>query len=185
MFIIGITGTIGAGKGTIVDYITSNFDFQHLSVRQFLIDKLSAENRAINRDTMVEMANSLREKYSPSYIIDCLYEQALKSKKNTIIESIRTPGEVYSLKEKAQFLLFSVDANPKIRYDRIVLRNSETDHIAYEVFLENENREMNSDNPNHQNLKKCIELSDYKFNNDGSIEDLHQKVKEVLLEIKI
>ena len=38
MIIIGITGTIGAGKGTIVDYLMQKCGFRHYSVRQYLLD---------------------------------------------------------------------------------------------------------------------------------------------------
>ena len=38
MKIIGITGTIGAGKGTIVDYLVKQKNFKHYSVRNFLIE---------------------------------------------------------------------------------------------------------------------------------------------------
>lgn len=37
MIVIGLTGTLGAGKDTVVNYLIKNEDFQHLSVRKFLI----------------------------------------------------------------------------------------------------------------------------------------------------
>jgi dephospho-CoA kinase len=41
MFIIGITGTIGAGKGTVVEYLVGQKGFDHYSVRSFLIDRFA------------------------------------------------------------------------------------------------------------------------------------------------
>lgn len=185
MIIIGITGTIGSGKGTMVDYMVEHYSFTHLSVRQFLIDSLTEKGELINRDTMVTLANELRAAHKPSYITDCLYEQALLSGQNCIIESIRTPGEVFSLREKENFYLFAVDAMAETRFERIIKRNSETDHIDFETFVSNEKREMSSDNPNHQNLKKCIELADYIFDNNAKISDLHQQIEEVLVKINV
>ena len=37
MIIIGITGTLGAGKGTIVAYLIETRQFMHYSVRRYLI----------------------------------------------------------------------------------------------------------------------------------------------------
>lgn len=180
MKIIGITGTLGAGKGTIVDYLRDHYGYKHYSVRGYLIEEAKRRGMEINRDTFVVIANDLRAKHAPSYIVDELYKQAAANGENAIIESIRTPGEVESLRQQEDFLLFAVDADPKIRYERIVSRNSETDHVSFETFIENEQREMASDDPNHQNVGKCIAMADYSFNNDGDLEALYQQVEKVL-----
>lgn len=180
MLIIGITGTLGAGKGTIVDLLMNDFGFKHFSVRGYLIDEIIGRGMAVNRDTMTFVANDLRTKHSPSYITDQLFAQAKASGGNCIIESIRTPGEIYALRENPGFYLFAVDADAKTRYGRITYRNSETDQIDFDTFISNEEREMRSENPNHQNLSKCIALADYRFLNDGSIEELHYQVVTVL-----
>lgn len=184
MIVIGITGTLGAGKGTIVDFIKDKYSFVHYSVRGFLIDEIQRRGMPVNRDSMTQVANELRASNSPSFIIDELYLQALAKSKDCIIESIRTPGEVYSLQEKSNFFLFAVDANPKVRFDRIKLRKSSTDNIDFETFIANEAREMNTTDPNKQNLSKCIEMADYKFNNDGDIVSLNKKVAEIINTIK-
>ncbi len=179
MTIIGITGTLGAGKGTIVDYLKNN-GFAHYSVRGFLLEEIRKKGMPENRDSMVVVANGLRADHSPSYITDQLYLQALKHGKDAVIESIRTPGEIDSLRKKGSFYLFAVDADPKKRFDRIKLRKSETDNIDYQTFLKNEKREMSSDDPNKQNLAKCREMADFIFLNDKNIEDLNKEVGIIL-----
>lgn len=62
MLIIGITGTIGAGKGTVVDYLTSRYGFKHYSVRKYLTELLQDQGIEPNRDHFTALANSLREK---------------------------------------------------------------------------------------------------------------------------
>ena len=185
MLIIGITGTLGAGKGTIVEFLTSQKGFVHYSVREFLKKKLLEIGLETNRDTLTMVANQLREANSASYVTDQLYEEALQSGSNCIIESIRTPGEIASLRKTGNFVLFAVDADPKIRYKRIYLRGSETDKISYEVFIANEAREMQSTNPNHQNLAACIQLADFVFSNNGTVSDLQESVEGVLCKLAL
>ena len=183
MVIIGITGTIGAGKGTIVEYLLKHYKFSHFSVRQYLIEEATRRNLPLNRDTYVRVANDLRAKNSPSFITDELYKQAEKENVNAVIESIRTPGEVESLRKTNHFTLLAVDAQPEIRYQRVVKRNSETDSISYETFLENEKREISSTDPNKQNLAACIQQADFVLNNDGNIEHLYSTIDSIMNKI--
>lgn len=181
--IIGITGTLGSGKGTIVEYLVNKKGFTHFSVRNYILEEIRQRELPENRDSMVIVANDLREKNSPSFITDQLYNQSKELDGNAVIESIRTPGEAESLRKKGQFYLFAVDADPKVRFKRIKFRNSETDKIDYQTFLENEQREMISTDPNKQNLSKCQEMADFVFKNNSNVEDLFQEVEKVLNQI--
>jgi dephospho-CoA kinase len=169
MIIIGITGTLGAGKGTIVDFLINKKGYRHFSVRAFITDEIKKRNMPVNRDSMVIVANELRAKYHPGYIVEQLYNQALEAGSNCIIESIRATGEADLLKSRGMFYLISVDADPAVRYDRIVIRANETDHISFKEFLENEKREMLSNDPNKQN---------------NSIAELNQHVEIILKKIE-
>jgi dephospho-CoA kinase len=185
MIIIGITGTLGAGKGTIVEYLVKNHGFKHYSVRDYIGKEIKKRGKEINRDTLVEVANDLRAHNSPSFITDELYKIAVSKGENAVIESIRTPGEIESLRRSKNFVLLAVDAPVEIRYQRIILRQSETDRVSSETFIQNEKREMTSTDPNKQNLSKCILEADYLLNNGGNKEALYEQLEEILNKLSI
>jgi dephospho-CoA kinase len=176
MIIIGITGTLGAGKGTIVEYLVTEKHFSHFSVRGYLLEKIREQGLPENRDSMFHLANALRGLHGPSYVVDQLFQQAGTSGKNSIIESIRTTGEIASLRSRGNFYLLAADADPAVRYARIQLRKSETDTVSYETFLQNEARESVSADPGIQNLQACIRQADAVFMNNGTIGELYNQV---------
>jgi dephospho-CoA kinase len=181
MIIVGITGTLGAGKGTVVEYLVKEKGFIHFSVRGYLAEVITAGGEQVNRDILVRTANELREKNNPAFIIEELYRKASETQHNCIIESIRTPGEIASLRKQPGFYLVAVDADIGIRYNRIKLRASETDDIDFDTFRQNEEREMHSTDPNKQNLAECIRQADFLIRNDGTLEELNKSI-EIILE---
>lgn len=180
--IVGITGTLGAGKGTVAEYLVSK-GFVSFSVRAFLIEEIEKRGLPVNRDSMVTVANELRSAHGASYILDTLFERALNSQKDAVIESVRTVGEVQSLRRKGMYLL-AVDADPKVRYGRVQLRKSVTDDVSFEKFVSDEARESEGDDPSKQNLKHAVALSDFTLNNDGTLDALHAQVDHVLEKIR-
>ncbi len=184
MHVIGITGTLWAGKWTIVEYLQEKYGFKHKSVRKFLQEEMERRWLPNNRDSMTLVANDLRKTYWSSYIIEALYKEAEATGENTIIESIRAVGEVQALQQKSLFTLFAVDANIKTRYERITQRGNESDHVSFEKFIEDEEREMNNEDPTKQNIAECIKMADYTFTNDGTEEELQKQVDAVMEKIQ-
>lgn len=182
MLTIGITGTLGAGKGTVVEYLVSQKGFKHFSVSDYLTQELSKLGKPVNRDSMRELANGIRTKNGPDYITKILFAQAKTLGSNAIIESIRNPKEAEFIKENGGYL-FAVDADQKIRYERAVLRASQKDSVTFEEFKLQEKKESQNTDPNSQNLPKCILLSDYKFANNGTVADLYKSVSDVIQKI--
>jgi dephospho-CoA kinase len=178
MIIIGITGTIGAGKGTIVDILKER-GFAHFSARDFIVEKIIEAKLPINRDTMTSMGNLLRKNHTPSYVLENLYNKAKESGQNSVLESVRNPKEIEFLRKQENFILLAVTADVEKRYQRILLRKTVTDNVSFETFKANEEREMQSNDINSQNLRLCIEMADYVVDNSGTIEELKEKVEEI------
>ena len=182
--IVGITGTFGAGKGTIVDFLKEE-GFSHYSVREFLIEEISKRGLDANRDNMVLVANDLRAKFGASYIVEELFRKAKEKGGDAVIESVRCVGEVEALREKDGFVFWAVEADVEIRYTRIVERKSSTDGVSFQDFARQESAEMENVDSTKQNLKACIEMADVCFRNDWTALELKGKVEKVLKEAAV
>ncbi len=183
--IIGITGTIGAGKGTAVEYL-KNHGFTHYSAREFILKEVNRRGLEPVRHNITDTADDLRKKHSPGYIIEELVKEAKKNGGDSIIESVRALGEIEVLRNcEDTFYLFAVDAYPKIRYQRVIGRKSSTDNVTFEKFIADEERESTGNAPWLGNLPGCIKQADFVFENNGTKEELFAQIEKVLKQISM
>ena len=177
--IIGLTGSFGAGKGCVADYLVNKKGFAHFSARSFITAEVQKRGLPLNRDTMTVVANDLRKINGPSYIFEQLVKQAKEHGGDAVIESIRAVAEAKYIKEMGGVVL-GVDADPKIRYERIVARGSETDHVSFEEWHEQEKRESKPDDPTKQDIFGALRESDVVIMNVKSIELLEAEIEDFL-----
>lgn len=180
--IIGITGTLGAGKGTVVSYLEQK-GFKHFSARTLFTEELQKRGSDINRDTMTALANEMRATHGPGFFAEAAIAYAKQHGGDIVAESIRTVGEAEYLKNH-DAVLWAVDADREVRYHRIVDRASETDKVTFEEFVSHEERELRSDDPTKQNIAGVMALADHVFHNDSTQEELFLAVEEALKEVQ-
>lgn len=174
--IIGVTGTDGAGKGTVVDYLVKEKGFTHYSSRAFIMKEVERRNITADRNQLRLVANDLRAQFGDDIIV----QQALSDiKRDKIeragIESIRTLAEARTLKANGGILL-AVDAAPEVRYRRVQGRRSVTDQVSYEQFLAHEELEKND--PDRHGMQKAavMEMADYTIMNNGGLRELQTAI---------
>lgn len=177
--IIGITGSFGAGKGYVADYLVTKKGFAHFSARSLITKEIEKRGMPVNRDSMIEVANDLRKQGGPTYIFERLVEEATAHGGDAVVESVRAVAEARYIKAKGGVVL-GIDAEPKIRYDRIVKRGSETDHVSFEEWREQEIKESNPDDPTKQDIFGALKESDFIIMNTQSTEALEAQVDEFL-----
>lgn len=176
--IVGITGTNGSGKGTVVDYLVAK-GFKHYSARRFIVEEVKRRSLPLDRSVIATVANEMRAQHGPAYVIEQLYNQAAADGGDAVIESVRVEAEAQFLKENGA-VLFAVDADRKARYERILARGSITDQVSFEKFCEQENTELRNSDSSKQNIVAVMGMADQHLQNDGTVEELRAKIDEAL-----
>lgn len=180
-YIIGLTGRNAAGKGTVADLLKKR-DFFYHSLSDTLREELSQRNMEESRDNLIFIGNSLRSEGGPGVLADLMIKN-ITTPDNHIVDSIRNPSEVHSLRRnysEHKFILISIDADPKVRFDRLMQRDRKGDSKSWEQFLEQELLEENSDDPNKQQLFNTSKEADFNIDNSGNLVDLEDKLSLIL-----
>lgn len=173
--IIGLTGTNGAGKGEVAAFLKRK-GYTYFSLSDLVREELRKKENEVTRNNLIKMGNELREKFGP----DILAKRIMKKVKHrAVIDSIRNPREVDYLREQKDFVLLSIDAPVELRYERVRKRGRKESVATLEEFIKKEEEEM-TDHEKRQQLLNCMKMADHTLINDGSLEDLHKKLEELL-----
>jgi dephospho-CoA kinase len=179
--IIGISGAIGGGKGTVVEYLLSKQRFAHYSSSDLLIKILEERGETVDRDGMNRVANELRA-VNPAGVPAENYQRYEEEdgEGDAIFESIHSVPEADFIKSVGGIVI-GIKADPDIRYERILKRGSIKDGVTKEKFIEQQKREEEgSEDQNKSNIFAVIAEADFILENNGTVEELHKKIDEII-----
>jgi len=179
--LLGITGTLGAGKTTVANYLKEQ-GFLYRSVRSFITEEVHKRGIPVTRDTLVDIGNEIRSEHGSDYIIKTLIAEAVGSGKNVVIESIRAIGEAELLLASGGYLI-SVDAKQTLRYERIIETNSQVVPVSLAEFQRQEVREMRSTDATKQSIADVMSRAQLSITNSGSEAELRNAVDLILKKI--
>ena len=185
--IIGITGRMCSGKGVVKDYF-SNKGFRYTTFSDVVRAEAIKRGIELKREYLQDLGNELREQEGGEVWAKKII-QKMENGKNYVVDGIRNPGEIDELK-KAQnigkFFLISVDASRERRFDLMVKRAKESDPKNWEDFVRLDNRDFGIGEPDWgQQSQRCMEMADFKIENNGDVEEFMKRINQVYEKIQI
>lgn len=179
--IIGLTGKNGSGKGVVADFLKAG-GFTYYSLSDVLRDEIRKTGSEVTREKLIEIGRKLRTEGGPSILADKILAK-LDVDKNYIVDSVRNPAEVKSLRRRSDFHLINVEADQKIRFERIKKRGRENDPTEFDKFVELEERELQSADPAAQQLIATAKLADIVIENNDSLREVENKTREIIIDL--
>lgn len=181
--IIGITGYLAAGKGEAADYLASKYGFVKKGYGDCIRAELTALGQPLGRDAEYNYANKMRQEHGFGYWSKQIVK-SIKPNEDVVVEGIRNPGEIPELAASGNFYLIAIEAPVEARFSRVLNRKKIGDPTTFDEMKEKSEREAYNDDPIKQSIQPCIDKANYVVVNDGDLEEFHQKLDKVILEIK-
>jgi dephospho-CoA kinase len=180
--IIGIAGTIGAGKGTVVEYLKSK-GFVSYSSSALLGQLVEQEGNPRVREFLSKMATRLQTEY-PGGVVEKNYREKYLSEKseNVIFEAIHRISEAEFLRSVGGYII-GVDADLETRYQRTRNRNEgEKDQGDFEYFKKQSEVEDDGggDYTRDNNIRAVINSATCVIQNNGTLEELEAQIEVFL-----
>ena len=148
--ILGLTGPIASGKGTIKKYIEEKYGGKDCRFSTALRDILMRIGEETSRTNMQKISTILRQNFGQNILSKIIAKDVKNIDSNiVVIDGIRRLTDIEYLKDLNGFILISIQANTKIRYERMKIRNENKgdNEKSYEEFLKDHESDSDSDVP--------------------------------------
>ncbi len=176
--VICIVGPIAAGKGTLVE-ILKEMGYVPYSFSDRIKEEIKNRGQEVTRFTLNEISNELRKNIGPDVwarrnadVID------RENPELVVIDGARNPHEIEFLKSKYDARVMGIDADQKTRYERLKHRGLMNEDITFDQFKELDDRELAQTGEYAQQVGECLKLANIIIENNGTIEELREKVRE-------
>ncbi len=172
---VGLTGPNASGKGEVARYLGET-GFSRHSLSDVVREEATRQGLDHSRGSLIQVGTWLRERFGGGVLAERL---AGGLSEKSVVDSIRTPGEIEVLRRLAGFHLLGIDAPVEVRFERSKARGRTGDGASLEDFVRDEEREQGGAGPGQQ-LRTCLSLADVIISNDGTIEELRRRVRLAL-----
>lgn len=149
--LIGVAGTNGSGKDTVGYMLSEHYGFLFITVTDLLREECRRRGLAVERENLRMVSAEWRREHGTGVLVDKAVDAFHRLPDadryaGLVIASLRNPGENDRIHSLGGTVLW-VDANPRVRYDRIQKNAASRGRAAedtktFEQFLAEEEAEM-------------------------------------------
>lgn len=178
--ILALAGEMGCGKGTISEYLIRTHQAKQYRMSDCLRDILKRMHQENTRTHFQTLSTALRLNFWQDILSQIIAADIADAPDGLIIvDGVRREFDIKHLRELPNFFLIYVDVSFETRYQRIVKRaeNPGDNEKTFEQFKHESASEVES------SIIGLKYISDYVIENNGTPEELYEKVEEIFQKI--
>lgn len=182
--IIALVGPFKSGKTIAAQHLQKKYQAIRLRFSEFLEDTVKSCHCLDHKDRQIlqRMSTALRGEFGDNLLGRIVDGFVKKSKANIfVLDGVRRIGDIEYLRNMPGFGLVSIDADPKVRWQRAKKQSDKSDDAekTFEQFLEEENNEADA------RIRDVMREADFCIDTTHLIKQEHfYKLEEILSEIK-
>ncbi|MBI5126316.1 MAG: nucleoside monophosphate kinase [Candidatus Taylorbacteria bacterium] len=174
---IAFVGQPAVGKDAVAEYIARHYKLTHISSGDLIRAYVTENNLGgLDRTNLQVVGNKLRAQYGGDYLVVLALR---KTPDNLILTGLRTIDEVETFK-KTGGTVIAITAPIEFRYQLAKKRGRIGENISFEEFKNIEEQEAQNPDRNSQNVNQVIGMATIEVVNEGTLEELFEKVKRVV-----
>lgn len=175
--IIGLVGMPAAGKDTAADYLRQRYGAVTVGFSDSLRDVLRRFDLPVDRDHLIKLSEALRATFGDDLLARAVAaDLASRPASLKVVDGIRRPADLSILEKLNGFVLVSIEAAPEVRYQRLILRNENTDdrHKTYRQFLADQERST------EKSIQEILPKAEILLDNNGDLVALHRQLDKLM-----
>lgn len=180
MIILGLTGLAASGKDRTAEYMVKKYQAGRYGFSGSLRVAMRALHIAESRPNLAKFSLILRQNFGEDLLAKAMAEDIKKdTNEYIVIDGIRREADIFYLTKIKGFHLVSIDADIKIRYERLIKRNQNSDdNKTYEEFVIDHSRET------EMSIPPIMAIAEFHIDNNGNEETLEKQIDEIIEKIK-
>lgn len=175
--ILGLTGSMGAGKGEVVK-ILERFGFKYITLSQMVREEARKQGVKEEREKLMAVGNHMRATEGAGVLGKRALQKILASGHDKwVVDGIRNPAEIDALREGKNVQILGLHADQKLLIERILKRARDSDPKTHEEIHHRIKREWGKgEGEEGQQMEKCLQKVDTVIENEGTLKELDSKI---------
>lgn len=175
--IIGLVGSLASGKETTKKYLVQKYNAKDCRFSTILRDVLERVALPNSRENLQKVSTVLRANFGENLLAKAIAMDASKLEADiVVVDGVRRFTDIEHLNKLPNFVLVKIDADPKVRYKRMKIRNENAgdNEKTFEEFLKDHEAEADKQIP------EVMKTAKHEIDNSGTLEYLYKQIDEII-----
>jgi dephospho-CoA kinase len=178
---IATVGPIGSGKDTVIEYVSKSYGIPMISIGSIVADVARHEGIEPTRNNLHIITERFIRLHGPRFFSKEVFRRAsICNGRYLAIAGLRYPRDVAVLKRLFRKLtvVYVRTSKPEVRFERLKRRMEPRDPKTFQEFAAQDEKEIKM-----FDLEKTLQMSDFVVENDGTLEELYQKIDALICRV--